>query len=384
MIVRCQDETPPQRTLEEAAGLAVYYSQARGAGKAPVDYCPVRQVKKPSGAMRKPEFRSAFRMKLGRLWFGFRRKLLWLRMKRYFAAERSAQPLPYLRFSHATVLLRQLKGSDMRLQRNKITNLKLAAARLNGIVVHPGQVFSYWKLIGRPSARKGYLAGMDFERLRNCELYLLDMDGTLYLGDEVFDGAVDFIRTLSDIGRRYIYLTNNSSRAGVDYVGRLRRLGFPCEMENVFTSGMPDGELSILDGAITASGWQNVRGDSISKMYFDALAKKYHFKLTTPVRELPQEVWDVIMKMSRITRSTGVSSSIRMGTAGTRVFAQDKGVVLREPTVVAVDKYSGQMLKTGEEAQKMLGRTPANIVAIHPITSGVINDYDMVPPGVPS
>jgi len=58
---------------------------------------------------------------------------------------------------------------------------------------------------------------------------------------------------------------------------------------------MPDGELSILDGAITASGWQNVRGDSISKMYFDALAKKYHFKLTTPVRELPQEVWDVIM-----------------------------------------------------------------------------------------
>jgi len=51
VIVRCQDETPPQRTLEEAAGLAVYYSQARGAGKAPVDYCPVRQVKKPSGAM---------------------------------------------------------------------------------------------------------------------------------------------------------------------------------------------------------------------------------------------------------------------------------------------------------------------------------------------
>ncbi|HNX99368.1 MAG TPA: rod shape-determining protein [Oscillospiraceae bacterium] len=69
--------------------------------------------------------------------------------------------------------------------------------------------------------------------------------------------------------------------------------------------------------------------------------------------------------------------AVDMGTAGTRVFAQDKGVVLREPTVVAVDKYSGQMLKTGEEAQKMLGRTPANIVAIHPITSGVINDYDM-------
>ncbi len=59
------------------------------------------------------------------------------------------------------------------------------------------------------------------------------MDGTLYLGDEVFPGAVGFIRTLERTGRRYIYLTNNSSRAGEDYVNRLRGLGFPCEMENV-------------------------------------------------------------------------------------------------------------------------------------------------------
>jgi excinuclease ABC subunit A len=58
---------------------------------------------------------------------------------------------------------------------------------------------------------------------------------------------------------------------------------------------MPNPELSIMDGAITASGWSNVRGDSISKMYFDALAKKYHFKLTTPVKELPESVIDVIM-----------------------------------------------------------------------------------------
>jgi HAD superfamily hydrolase (TIGR01450 family) len=79
---------------------------------------------------------------------------------------------------------------------------------------------------------------MSFETLKSCRLFLLDMDGTLYLGDEVFSGAVDFIRTLSETGRDYIYLTNNSSRAGTDYVNRLRRLGFPCEMENVFTSGM--------------------------------------------------------------------------------------------------------------------------------------------------
>jgi HAD superfamily hydrolase (TIGR01450 family) len=79
------------------------------------------------------------------------------------------------------------------------------------------------------------------DKLKECSLYLLDMDGTLYLGDDVIDGAIGFIHTLSETGRKYIYLTNNSSRAGVDYVGRLRRLGFPCEMENVFTSGMATG-----------------------------------------------------------------------------------------------------------------------------------------------
>ena len=56
--------------------------------------------------------------------------------------------------------------------------------------------------------------------------------------------------------------------------------------------------------------------------------------------------------------------AVDMGTSSTLVFEQGKGVVLREPTVVAVDKYSGKILKVGQEAQKMLGRTPANIVAI--------------------
>ena len=58
---------------------------------------------------------------------------------------------------------------------------------------------------------------------------------------------------------------------------------------------VPNKELSILDGAITASGWGNVRGDSIAKMYFDALAKRYHFKLSDPVKDLPQEAMDAIL-----------------------------------------------------------------------------------------
>ena len=81
----------------------------------------------------------------------------------------------------------------------------------------------------------------DYKKLRDCELFLFDMDGTLYLGDEVYDGAVALMEDLPRLGKKYIYLTNNSSRAGTDYIGRLRRLGFPCEAENVFTSGMATG-----------------------------------------------------------------------------------------------------------------------------------------------
>ena len=64
------------------------------------------------------------------------------------------------------------------------------------------------------------------------------MDGTLYLGDSVLPGAMEFIRALERMGKRWIYLTNNSSRGGVDYVPRLRQLGFPCTKEQVYTSGM--------------------------------------------------------------------------------------------------------------------------------------------------
>ena len=58
---------------------------------------------------------------------------------------------------------------------------------------------------------------------------------------------------------------------------------------------IPDWEKSILDGAIQSSGWNNLRDDSIARMYFEALAKKYHFSLTVPIRELPQEALDVIL-----------------------------------------------------------------------------------------
>ena len=82
---------------------------------------------------------------------------------------------------------------------------------------------------------------MELTKLKSCELFLFDMDGTLYLGDNVYPGAHELMEALPTLGKRYIYLTNNSSRAGTDYITRLRRLGFPCEAENVFTSGMATG-----------------------------------------------------------------------------------------------------------------------------------------------
>ena len=58
---------------------------------------------------------------------------------------------------------------------------------------------------------------------------------------------------------------------------------------------MPNPALSILDGGIVASGWNNIKGDSISRMYFEALSKRYRFKLTDPLRDLPQEAMDAIL-----------------------------------------------------------------------------------------
>lgn len=68
---------------------------------------------------------------------------------------------------------------------------------------------------------------------------------------------------------------------------------------------------------------------------------------------------------------------IDLGTASILVFVKGKGVVLREPSVVAIDKNTDKVLKVGIEAQKMLGRTPGNIIAIRPLRGGVISDYDM-------
>ncbi|MDI3535165.1 MAG: rod shape-determining protein MreB [Thermosediminibacterales bacterium] len=68
---------------------------------------------------------------------------------------------------------------------------------------------------------------------------------------------------------------------------------------------------------------------------------------------------------------------IDLGTATVLVYVKDKGIVLKEPSVVAIDKTTSKMLAVGEEARRMLGRTPGHIVAIRPLRDGVIADYDI-------
>ncbi|MDD3223414.1 MAG: rod shape-determining protein [Clostridium sp.] len=73
----------------------------------------------------------------------------------------------------------------------------------------------------------------------------------------------------------------------------------------------------------------------------------------------------------------GSDMGIDLGTATVLVFLKGKGIILKEPSVVAINRNNNQVLAVGEEARMMIGRTPGNIVAIRPLRDGVISDYDI-------
>ena len=77
---------------------------------------------------------------------------------------------------------------------------------------------------------------MDLDRLRQKRLFLLDMDGTLYLDENLFDGAAEFLQTIRERGGRYLFLTNNSSKSGDAYVEKMRRLGVEAARADFLTS----------------------------------------------------------------------------------------------------------------------------------------------------
>ena len=69
--------------------------------------------------------------------------------------------------------------------------------------------------------------------------------------------------------------------------------------------------------------------------------------------------------------------AIDLGTANTLVYVRGKGIVINEPSVVALNKKTGQVLAIGQEARKMVGRTPTHIQAVRPLIRGVISDFEV-------
>jgi vancomycin resistance protein VanW len=108
----------------------------------------------------KPIKRSLARQFLGKEFYILKRKLNWIFGTKKWARNKSKGPFKFDVFHHKSMILRPLKDVEMYLQENKRTNLKIAISHLNGIIIKPGETFSIWRLVGRPTKSKGYLEGL--------------------------------------------------------------------------------------------------------------------------------------------------------------------------------------------------------------------------------
>jgi len=90
----------------------------------------------------------------------FLRKIIWLKNKDSYVKEFSEKKLDYKIYEHKSLIRRKLGNVDMHLQNNKATNLSLAAPKINGVIIWPNEVFSFWKLVGNCDRKKGYQEGL--------------------------------------------------------------------------------------------------------------------------------------------------------------------------------------------------------------------------------
>ena len=113
--------------------------------------------------------------------------------------------------------------------------------------------------------------GKDYSELKNKKLWLFDMDGTVYLGDRLFDGTLDLLRSIAESGGRYVFITNNSSRGIEDYLKMVRKMGIKADKDNFYTSVDAsasllkerfDGELIYAQG--TKSFTDNLRQEGLN------------------------------------------------------------------------------------------------------------------------
>ena len=110
--------------------------------------------------MLQPVKRSRLRVLAGTVYYKSRRYMKWYLSSTRWAKTFQQKDLDHLIFRHQTPLVRKLKDVDMWMQYNKIENLKIASSKLNGLLVYPGETFSFWRMVGKTTRRKGYKKGM--------------------------------------------------------------------------------------------------------------------------------------------------------------------------------------------------------------------------------
>lgn len=135
----------------------------------------------------RPIKRSKLRSFFGMKYYEILRRILWIKKRKLFSSQRIQNELPYSVFSHKTILKRKLKDVDMWMQENKIVNLNIAIRHIDHITIKPGEIFSYWKLIGKPTKSKGYLDGMI---LRNGKFTSATGGGLCQLSNLIFWMAI--------------------------------------------------------------------------------------------------------------------------------------------------------------------------------------------------
>lgn len=108
----------------------------------------------------KPIHRSPLRIYFGKKYYRLKTYKDWYFGNKKFVSKKQKEPLKHVVFSHKSLLHRQLKDVEMWLQDNKVQNLKIATQAVGNIIIRPGETFSYWRLIGKTTKRKGYVDGM--------------------------------------------------------------------------------------------------------------------------------------------------------------------------------------------------------------------------------
>lgn len=108
----------------------------------------------------RPKKRSKLRLYIGKKYYTLKRYGDWYFHRKGYSKSISQNILQFTIFSHKSLLLRKLQGVDLNLQFNKITNLKIATQKINGVCIKPGETLSYWRHIGKPTRIKGYKDGL--------------------------------------------------------------------------------------------------------------------------------------------------------------------------------------------------------------------------------